>query len=212
MRNVIAVFLLYAVIMLSCGSGSSGHDLSFKMTVSEPGNTQIPFAPGDYAMMLDRISVMSGSNSGIEFRWSKDESESKKLVFTVFLPSSKKFSVWNSSEEKVECAVPELPFTLTEKDFDSVYSVRAHQKISAYMSLNRENQIMSDQTNVDYLSFSVFKITMKEFRFNKNRITAGCEFEASLSEDYKKFVGTNYSISGTFGLDNIQTGIVLVDD
>jgi hypothetical protein len=213
MKRIIVAFFLLSVLLTSCFLWPSSSDMNFKISV--PENTEkskILFTPGDYTMQLERVSVMSGSNSGIEMNWSKKENDKQQLVMKIFLPSTEKFKIWNSSLEKTECSIPELPFTLTEKDFDSVYSVRVHRKINAYISLNRETQIMSDQTDVDYLTFPSFSLDVSELHFTKNKITMKCKFTGSLTEEYKEITGANYSISGEFSLDKIKTGIMNVDD
>ncbi len=213
MKKIISVFYLLSVLMFSCWLGPSDTDMTFKITV--PENTEkskITFSPGDYSLQLERVAVMTGSNSGLEITWSKKESSKQQLVMKIFLPSTEKFKIWNSSPEKIECSIPELPVTLTEKDFDSIYSARAHQKINAYIRLNRETQIMSDQTDVDYLSFPKFSLEVSKLHFTKNAITMECKFEGSLTEKYKEITGADYSISGEFSLDKIKTGIMEVDD
>lgn len=213
MRKLFSLVCLLSVLMSSCWLWTSDSDMSFKISV--PENTEkskIIFSPGDYTMQLERVSVMTGSNSGIKFSWTKKESDDMQLVFVLFLPSSDKFKVWNAEIENVECSVPEVPFVLTEKDFEDVYSVRVHRKINAYISLNRETQIMSDQTDVDYLSFRNFSLEISELHFTKNAITMKCKFKGSLSDEYKETIGADYSISGEFNLDKIKTGIMEVDD
>lgn len=213
MKKIISVFYLLSVLMFSCWSGSSDSDMTFKITVPEnTDKSKITFSLGDYSLQLERVAVMTGSNSGLEITWSKKENSKQQLVMKIFLPSTEKFKIWNSSLENVECSTPELPFTLTEKDFDSIYSSRAHQKINAYINLNRETQIMSDQTDVDYLSFLKFSLEVNELHFTKNAITMECKFEGSLTEKYKEILGVDYSISGEFSLDKIKTGIMEVDD
>ena len=213
MKKIISVFLLSSVLLFSCWLRPSDSNMTFKLFV--PDNTdksKLLFSPDDYELQLERVAIMTGSNSGIELKWSKKENAKQQLVMKIFLPSTEKFIIRNSSLEKVECSIPELPFTLTEKDFDSIYSARAHQKINAYISLNRETQIMSDQTEVDYLSFPKFSLEVSELYFTKNAITMKCKFTGSLTEKYKEIIGADYSISGEFSLDKIKTGIMEVDD
>lgn len=213
MKKIISVFFLLSVLMFSCWLGPSDSDMTFKITV--PKNTdksKTLFSPGDYSLQLERVSIMTGSNSGLEIKWSKKENSTQLLVMKIFLPSTEKFKIWNSSPEEIECAIPELPFTLTEKDFDSIFSARAHQKINAYINLNRETQIMSDQTDVDYLSFPKFSLEVSELYFTKNAITMECKFTGSLTEKHKEIIGADYSISGEFNLNKIKTGIMEVDD
>jgi len=213
MRKIFSLFFLLSVLITSCWLGPSGSDMSFKISV--PENTEkskIIFTPGNYTMQLDRVSVMTGSNTGIEIDWSTKENDKQQLVMKIFLPSTEKFKIRNSSLEKVECTTPELPFTLTEKDFDSICSEKAKQKIHAYISLNRETQIMSDQTDVASLSFRKFSLEISELHFKKNAITMECKFKGSLTNENKESIGADYSISGEFSLDKIKTGIMEVDD
>ncbi|MFH0866913.1 MAG: hypothetical protein V1904_12010 [Bacteroidota bacterium] len=213
MKKIINVVFLLSVFVFSCWPGPSDSDMTFKITVPEnTDNSKLLFSPDEYSMQLERVSVMTGSNSGLEIKWSAKENSKQQLVMKIFLPSTEKFKIWNSSPEKVECSTPELPFTLTEKDFDSVYSARVQRKINAYISLNRETQIMSDQTDVDYLTFPKFSLEISKLHFTKNTITMECKFEGSLTEKYKEIIGADYSISGTYSLDKIKTGIMEVDD
>lgn len=213
MSKLFSIFFLLSVLFVSCGLGSSGSDITFNITVSEtPNKSKAQFSPGEYSLPLERVSVMTGANSGLEIKWSKKENSKQQLVMKIFLPSSEKFKIWNSTLEKTECSIPDRPFTLTEKDFDSVYSARINRKINAYISLNRETQIMTDQTDTDYLSFPKFSLEISTLYFTKNAITMDCKFTGSLTEDYKEILGVNYSISGEFSLDKIKTGIMEVDD
>jgi hypothetical protein len=209
----IPVLFLASIMLFSCGSGPGSNNISFELTTANKSDTVgLVFSPGKYSMDAERVSVMTGSNSGIEITFTEKKSTYEKLVLKIFLPTTDKFMIWNSTVEKVEIAAPETPFTLTEKDFDSVYSSRVHRKINAYISLNKETQVMSDQTDVDYLSFSTFKIEFTELSSSGNNITMKCSFEGNMQEEYLELLGADYDIKGEFSLNNIKTGIMNVDD
>lgn len=211
-KNSPIIFIAAFIMFCSCGSGPGSNEISFDLTAKDSKSANLPFTPGKYSMDLERVAVMAGSNTGIEITFAQKVSTSEKLVLIVYLPSSDNFKIYNSSVEELEITAPELPFTITEVDFDSVYSVRVHQKISAYISLNKETKIMSDQTDVDYLTFSTFKMNFTELSSSKNNITMKCTFEGSVPTEFIELLGADYAIKGELSLNNIKTGIMEVDD
>jgi hypothetical protein len=211
--TLVLIFLIFST-SFNCKSQTKESENSVKFKIETPPNTsqaEYKFKTGDYQFPIKNLYVMEGSNTGLEMEFQKKEDEKNTLSLFFALPSGNTFKVYHK-DKGYEYKTPDIPCTITNDDFKDILSARVHQTVHAYIYVQRNIRIASDQSKVESVYFEIFSINIKEFNIKEEKMNFSCTFTGELSETQLKVQDTEYKISGELNIKDFAIGIMMVDD
>jgi hypothetical protein len=212
--RIALLVILYFVSSLFFDCKTQTSDNFVKFTIDSPTRTGTAinkFIAGDYKFPLKSVCVMRGSNDGMEAEFLEREGKDSTIALKFILPSSSTFKVF-ASGKGYTVKIPELPCTVTNEDFKGIKSVRAHSDVLAFINIERNIRVASDQSRVESIYFEIFSINIKTLNFDKEKINFEGTFTAEMSEKQKTYQDADYKISGDFRISNSGVSIMMVDD
>ena len=163
---------------------------------------------GDYTLHLTGGYIMTGAYDGLFVEFEAVMFEYTKLRLSFELPACDRFKVYPKSEG-IGYEIPELPFTLTEKDFEGIWSERIENFVKPDVELQRRFKRAS--THVDYVHFKSFEINVIEFNIKINELNMSCTFNGEVIDDDLKYTNAKYELKGNFDVSSYDLGYMEIE-
>ncbi len=163
---------------------------------------------GDYTLSLTGAYIMTGAYDGLFVEFEAVMVEYTKLRLSFKLPSCDRFKMYPKSKS-VEYEIPELPFKLTEKDFEGIWSDRIENFITPNVELQR--RFKRATTHIDYVHFKSFEMYVTEFNIKINELNMSCTFSGEVINDDLKYTNVKYELKGNFDVSDYDLGYMEID-
>jgi len=163
---------------------------------------------GDYTLSLTGAYIMTGAYDGLFVEFEAVMVEYTKLKLSFKLPSCDRFKMYPKSKS-VEYEIPELPFKLTEKDFEGIWSDRIENFITPNVELQR--RFKRATTHIDYVHFKSFEMYVTEFNIKINELNMSCTFSGEVINDDLKYTNVKYELKGNFDVSDYDLGYMEID-
>ena len=183
----------------------------FSLSVYEMDcESKLEINTGDYTIPLTGVFIKSGSYNGLFIEFKKKISDTDELELAINLPSGDVFNVYHGYNE-VNYDVPDVPFSLTEKDFEGIISRRSNKEVKAYIRLQKLTEREENTFSAYDINFAGFKIYVERFSINDKKISMSCKFEGCVSDEEIKNFDKKFKIIGVFNIQDLNLGYIKVD-
>ena len=158
---------------------------------------------GDYTLHLTGAYIMTGAYDGLFIEFEAVMFEYTKLRLSFKLPSCDALKIYPTGNDIVY-EIPELPITLTEKDFEGIWNERIENFVKPDVELQR--RFKRATTHIDYVHFKSFEINVTEFNIKNNELNMTCTYSGEVIDDDLKYTNAKYELKGNCNVSSYDLG------